>query len=345
MVKLPLTHVAIVPRVAALMIGLSVLVFPVSASAATTIGQLDPGTPGASCVGTSYWVQDTSAGPSYLAPAAGVVSTWSHKANAATGRELGLRVFRLVSGTTYTLVGSSGVQTLTASSVNSFLTRIPVQAGDRLGLYVGNLGFPIGGGASCAFSGGVGDLMHQGSANPEVATGSNASLASTYSNIYLLNVTASIEPDADGDGYGDETQDGCATSASTQGACPTANPAPETPQETDKTPPHATVATKRYSVKDHTVSVRITTDEAATATVNGTINVANASKVYRLKRSTASLEQNVATKLKLRISKKARGPIRRALKRHRKIKAKLTISLKDAAGNTSTVKSTVSLRL
>ena len=33
----------------------------------------------------------------------------------------------------------------------------------------------------------------------------------------LLN--ADLEPDADGDGYGDETQDGCPTEVSTQGEC------------------------------------------------------------------------------------------------------------------------------
>ena len=31
---------------------------------------------------------------------------------------------------------------------------------------------------------------------------------------------ADIEPDADRDGYGDETQDLCSSDASTQGACP-----------------------------------------------------------------------------------------------------------------------------
>ena len=35
-----------------------------------------------------------------------------------------------------------------------------------------------------------------------------------------LNVSAILEPDADGDGFGDETQDQCPTDASTQGPCP-----------------------------------------------------------------------------------------------------------------------------
>ena len=39
------------------------------------------------------------------------------------------------------------------------------------------------------------------------------------SNAVML-ANADIEPDADKDGYGDETQDLCSSDASTQGACP-----------------------------------------------------------------------------------------------------------------------------
>jgi hypothetical protein len=39
-----------------------------------------------------------------------------------------------------------------------------------------------------------------------------------------LLVQADIEPDADGDGFGDETQDGCPSQAQTQGGCDTSKP-------------------------------------------------------------------------------------------------------------------------
>ena len=39
-----------------------------------------------------------------------------------------------------------------------------------------------------------------------------------------LLVAATIEPDADGDGFGDETQDGCSRQATTQGPCDDAAP-------------------------------------------------------------------------------------------------------------------------
>jgi hypothetical protein len=72
---------------------------PPPAPAATTIGQLDPGTPSSACTGSSYWVQSVTSGPGYAIPAGGgVITSWSHKANVAPDRELGLRVFGSSSG-------------------------------------------------------------------------------------------------------------------------------------------------------------------------------------------------------------------------------------------------------
>ena len=177
--------------------------------------------------------------------------------------------------------------------------------------------------ASCAFSTGNGDLIQEGSANPEAQAGATVNLAVPYANIYRLNVTASIEPDADGDGYGDETQDGCTTNSSAQGQCPT--PAPP-----DKRAPGGKWLKRKDSVGDNAVSVKIMVDEPAGVTVNGTVSVPSAATVRRLRRTTAALKQDAWTKLRLGIPKKSRRPIKRALKRHRKLTAKLTITLKPA---------------
>jgi hypothetical protein len=40
----------------------------------------------------------------------------------------------------------------------------------------------------------------------------------------LVNISVVLEPDADHDGFGDETQDQCPTNATTQGPCPTVAP-------------------------------------------------------------------------------------------------------------------------
>ena len=205
------------------------------------------------------------------------VTSWSHRANSATGRELGLRIFRWESGTNYKLVGGSGVQTLTASTVNTFDTRIGVKAGDVLGLYVGNPGvvFPIdlGGGASCAYTSSGSTTRYTFPVNPEPSDGSSVNLVGSLGST-LLNVTARLEADADGDGFGDETQDGCPTVAGTSGGCSsTTSPNPTTGPPADKTPPTGKINTSSDSIKDGSITVSFTSSEAGTAAVSGTINV------------------------------------------------------------------------
>jgi len=319
------------------------LLVPASATAATTLGQLDPaGTPTGSCVGTSYWAQASSTGVSYTVPAGGgVITSWSHRANASSGRELGLRVFRPESGTNFTLIGGSGVQTLTANTVNTFETQISVQAGDVLGLYVGNASpfFPFSGGASCAYTGSGATTQGSFGMNPEPATGASVNLLGTYSSI-LLNVTARVEADADGDGFGDETQDGCPALAGPLGGCSASTTGPA-----DKTPPQGKIKNGSDSVRDGSVSITLLSTEAATATVSGSVSVPNAAKVYRLAGRTVSLKPNVPQKVKLKLSKKARRAVYKFLRRGRKLRANVQVVLKDPAGNTGKVKQKVKLRL
>jgi hypothetical protein len=286
-------------------------------------------------------------------PAGGVITSWSHRANSATGRELGLRVFRPLGGTNYTLVGGSGVQVLSADVSNTFQTRIPVQAGDLLGLYVGNPGsggiFDFGGGASCAYSGVSASVNYRLGINPEPAAGATVDLVG-FSPGTLLNVTATVEADADGDSYGDETQDGCSSQSAVQGACPTTtpetNPSPTSPSPpADRTPPKGKISSSTDSVRDGAVSVKVVSSEAGTATVSGTINVGNASKVYRLKTKRVTLKPNVPRTVKLKLTKKARRAVYKFLRRGRKLKANVQFVVKDRAGNTAKTRRKVKLRL
>ncbi len=318
---------------------------PPPAPAATTIGQLDPGTPSSACTGSSYWVQSVTSGPSYTIPAGGgVITSWSHKANVVPDRELGLRVFRPLGGTSYRVIGTSGVQVLAPSAVNTFATRIPVQAGDLLGLYVGNPGL-ISGGASCAYAALGNTVNYSTGFNPEPAVGSSVSLT-PHPSPYALNVTTKLEPDADADGYGDETQDGCPTSGASHGACSGSGSGPPTP---DRTAPKGAVKNKRDSLRDRSLSVTIVSNEAASVVVSASVRLAKksrakTSRVFGLRSATGSLTPNLSKRVQLRLPRKARKPIRRGLKRRKKLKANVTVVLKDAAGNSSTVKAAIRLR-
>jgi hypothetical protein len=85
--------------------------------------------------------------------------------------------------------------------------------------------------------------------------------------------------------------------------------------------------------------------EQGTITASATVSVPKASKVYRFKTVSASVVPGVRVKLRLRLPKKSLKVVRRALKHHRKLKAKVTVTARDASGNTRSAKGTIRLKL
>jgi hypothetical protein len=101
--------------------------------------------------------------------------------------------------------------------VTQVLTRRPIAAGQRLGMRINDSAAAIEdqhAGAflpdTCAF--------YFGASQPVGETDGYSS-QNCHGNVDLLSGT--IESDADHDGFGDDTQDPCPTSAGTQGPCPT----------------------------------------------------------------------------------------------------------------------------
>jgi hypothetical protein len=315
------------------------------AAAATSIGQLDPGTPTGSCVGTSGWVQSAEAGtPTYVVPGGNwVIVSWSHRANAAAGRELGVRVWRTTTTAgTYTLVGTAPLRILTPGGINTFYERVPVTGGDILGLRVGNPPGPfpdLGGGASCAFTAAAGNSVRYGLAANEPGVGSSSALAALLP-LYRLNVTARLEPDADSDGYGDETQDSCPGSAGASAGCGPAAPAPGK----DTTAPVAKLISRRDSIRDGRIAIWVTANEAARVTAKGALSIGGQARVHRLRAVTAHVVASKRERMLLRLSRKTRRAARRALRRRKPMRVQVSVTLRDAAGNTSTAKRAVRLR-
>jgi hypothetical protein len=113
----------------------------------------------------------------------------------------------------------STLQTATASTLNTFPTRIPVPAGALLGGQVSS------GSMQCIFSAvSSGDEFKAGAFDPD----SSSTMTTTGSYTGRWDISAVVESDADGDGYGDVTQDLCPESATTQAACGPAGGAPDT---------------------------------------------------------------------------------------------------------------------
>lgn len=141
----------------------------------------------------------------------GVIVNWKVRIGASVGTHpVRLRVLR-----GNTAVGSGPVETLPATAgIHSFAARVPVQAGDVIGFdqlepkYLAGVQY-IRTTAPGAQMGFWIPALGEGETRDPFALGSDIEL--------LMNAT--IEPDADNDGYGDETQDKCPSSAATAGTC------------------------------------------------------------------------------------------------------------------------------
>jgi hypothetical protein len=120
-----------------------------------------------------------------------------------------LNIYKPAGGTSYTVVAEAEGGNLDFNGSATYPVRIPVQAGDLLGL--------SGAVALFCITGDPADKLgyHEG-----LVTGAGSTASFEEAVGFQLPVVARIEPDIDGDGYGDETQDKCPQSAAYQTACP-----------------------------------------------------------------------------------------------------------------------------
>ncbi|HEU5063796.1 MAG TPA: hypothetical protein VFT79_11700 [Solirubrobacterales bacterium] len=136
-------------------------------------------------------------------------------------------------------VGESAIETVGAGS-NEFATRIPVSEYDHIGL-----------------RGPAETLICHREMNVAGRVKGNWATGETRHFEVLVHVgvpvVARVEPDRDGDGHGDETQDGCPTSAALQTPCPL-----------------LTVRTRR-EVKPNAILVRVTTSNESAVQVLGRV--------------------------------------------------------------------------
>lgn len=169
------------------------------ATAATEIGTtFDPMT---SYCGNMSLQSVSPPDDSYAARFAGVITSWSYQASAGPV-QLKLKVGRNAGVNSFTIVGESAVQIAAADSLNTFPTRIPVQAGDVIGITPVTIGLPCIRGMAPGYSY---SAYVMGS---DVPPGTTATFNSPVPDVQL-DVSARLEADGDGDGFGDETQDQC----------------------------------------------------------------------------------------------------------------------------------------
>ena len=114
----------------------------------------------------------------------------------------------------YRLVAESEEQAITPGE-NVFDARFPVPAGARFGLYAPG---PAPNGPLYCEAVNTGDLM--GSHSGDLLVTDEPVVFQQVVGNFRVPVSAVVEPDVDGDGYGDETQDRCPQSAASRAECP-----------------------------------------------------------------------------------------------------------------------------
>ena len=147
-----------------------------------------------------------------LAPSDGVVVRWRIKVGGDTG-PVALRVIRrpkpLIEASTG--AGTGPTVTPAANQTTTFEVRLPIFTGNAIGIDC------CGGDLIAAFDDTSNGSDVQWGWDPALLDNALARDPSFHFSGSQLLINADIEPDADGDGFGDETQDRCPT---IQGPCP-----------------------------------------------------------------------------------------------------------------------------
>lgn len=225
-----------------------------------------------------------------------------------------LDVYRPAGAGSYTLVAESlATGPLALNGVSTYTSRIPVQAGDLLGL----------GGPIVIFCYGTetgGEVAYREKEDMGLGTTKPFSVSTKLQ----VPVVARVEPDVDGDGYGDETQDQCPQSPLYQTPCPVITLGS-----------HPVVHRKAVTLY---VSSSITASVGVTATVK-----IGKEKTLTLTQPAKVVTAGKLTAFRLKLPKKVRETQAR-LSRKKALKLRIVAGANNLAGPPSYTVSTVHLR-
>jgi hypothetical protein len=197
-----------------------------------------------------------------------------------------------------------------AGGLNTFPARIAVRAGDLIGTTGSAEGKIL---AIFCETANPGDRMGLILGNPPLGS---ASTSVEEINELQVPITVSVEPDADNDGFGDETQDACPQSATTQAPCPV-----------------VTLSTSTQ-VKKGSVTVIVTSSTAAPVTVKGVAKLGKGKKA-KLNGGTQNLVPGTLAKFRLFFTKALKNKLKE-LPPKRSVKLNVTVSGTNVTGAVTT---------
>jgi len=253
----------------------------------------------------------TGGSPPAAIPSDGVITKWTFNIVPIPPGFISqnLKILRPSSPGQFQVIGESGLQPI-SSGLNTFATRIPVHSGDLIGVN----GFIEGESASVyCETGNPGDRLGVIAGSP--GPGSNVTQLDEESSLQVP-ITVSVEPDADNDGFGDETQDACPQSAATQVACPL-----------------VTLSTTKQ-VRKGSVVIVVASSTEAPVTVKGVVNLGKGRKA-RLNGGTKSLTPGALGKFTLKFSRKLKKKLKE-LSLKQKLTLKVTVTGTNVAGQVTT---------
>lgn len=318
-------------------LAIAALALPAASEAAVTVGELAASTNEA-CDGPNNNLVQAQSAPgrnSFALPSNGVVTAWAHSSRGISGSSLKLKVFRRVGANTFRTVGESGFRPFDETGVASNATRIPASAGDVLGLGLATNAATSP--ASCFDpGGGAGDEEFARAA--DLPPGQSGTFPAGPFPV-RLNVTARLEADADRDGFGDESQDGCPTSPLSQSSCPIG-------KIRDTRKPGVKVGRLRTQSlrKARSLSVTLRSDETATVTGRGSITLPGAARLVRFRAVKRRLVPDRRTVVRLPLSSKNLRRVRRVLRQGKRLRAKVRLTVTDANGNATRLRRTIKVR-
>jgi hypothetical protein len=163
---------------------------------------------------------------SLTSPMTGVVTGITmkkHVADPGTWQTIQVHAVQRLAPTSWTRsMASTSIHPSDTGGLQAFNVRFPINVGDYVGLSGSGIIYPLG-----PATGATMETTYPNPLNPNGSPGSSGNVP----NIELL-VRARVEPDADHDGFGDETQDACPSNFSVQGTCPLPAAVPTTVNQT-----------------------------------------------------------------------------------------------------------------
>jgi hypothetical protein len=293
-----------------------------SASAATVFGS--------NCTATqvkegAIWISTAHEGLfPVTAPTSGIITEWL--VNTHIEPEAGdplaaefprihqqrLLVLRREGEKAFKVVGEASGGPLNREGTNTYLARVPVQQGDYLG---------IAGNPYAAY------CETKSTADTFASTVGGTPVGSTFTaeehQGLQVPILARIEPDVDGDGYGDETQDKCPQSAAYQSACPT-------------------VQVSYLSTSgEKAVVVYVTSSLVAPVSVTGTVKLGKG-KTTTLTATPVTVTPGTIARFQLKFPKSMLKTLK-ALSTRRYLAMSISASATNVAGTVSTASSSLKL--